>query len=111
MKTTLVSILVAEAIVFSACGGSDNVKRGQQQYDVVQEGATTATTTAASPVPLTATNVDTTSNFTLDPNAVSANPIQQPNVIAGTLPSTGSLISEVRSVRETFVPRSNQASL
>lgn len=77
-----------------ACGGDDDAaRRGQQGYETVQEGsAAGVTSTIQGPgetlPPLTGTNADTTTAFTIDPNAVAAaTPGQQaPGTLAGTMP-------------------------
>jgi hypothetical protein len=78
-----------------ACGGDDDgARRSQQGYETVQEGsAAGVTSTIQGPgealPPLTGTNADTTTAFTIDPNAVasSAPPAQSaPGTLAGTMP-------------------------
>ncbi|HEX2123696.1 MAG TPA: hypothetical protein VHL59_18850 [Thermoanaerobaculia bacterium] len=87
MKTKLVILLIVVAA--TACSRS-GVRRDQQNYEVVQEGqASGVTSTIHGPgetlPPITGTNADTTTAFTLDPNAVPPAG-QQPGTIAGTLP-------------------------
>jgi hypothetical protein len=88
-------------LIFAAvsCGRQQKMQRDQQNYDVVQEGATgTATTTLAAPgetaPPATATNVDTTTAFTL-PETATTTSTAPPGTIAGSLPtSTGGSIGQ-----------------
>jgi hypothetical protein len=76
-------------VVFAACGGDSDERAAQKEFEVVQEGsASGVTSTIAGPgeqlPPITGTNADTTTAFTIDPNAVSAAPA--PGTLAGTLP-------------------------
>ena len=74
MKSTLAPILML-GMLLAACGGSDVKRKDQQKYDVVEEGsATGVSSTISGPgetqppavsTPLTATNADTTTNFTI----------------------------------------------
>jgi hypothetical protein len=90
MKTTL-KVLILAAVLAAGCRrGAGQVQRQQQNYDVVQEGQTSAATSTITapgevPPPLTNTNADTTSNFTLDPTATAGT--QAPGTIAGTMTS------------------------
>ncbi|HEX8411191.1 MAG TPA: hypothetical protein VF883_20185 [Thermoanaerobaculia bacterium] len=71
------------------------MRRGSQQgYEVVQEGsASGVTSTIQGPgetlPPLTGTNADTTTAFSIDPNAVAGAPAPQqtPGTLAGAMPS------------------------
>jgi hypothetical protein len=94
MKNKLIYPLIF--VVFGvACGGDDGVRRGSQQgYEVVQEGsASGVTSTIQGPgetlPPLTGTNADTTTAFSIDPNAVAGAPAPQqtPGTLAGAMPS------------------------
>ena len=88
------AILLAFAVV--SCGRSKTMQRGQQQYDVVQEGSSSSTSTAISApgeappplstAPLTNTNVDTTTAFTV-PGTTVATDTTPPGTIASTLPT------------------------
>lgn len=85
-------ILLAIAVV--ACGGRDKgMKRGQQQYDVVEEGAASGVSSTINPLnepaPPLATNtaIDTTTNFTL-PNTQSPMTSTDPGSIAGSFPTS-----------------------
>jgi hypothetical protein len=89
-------------LIFTAvsCSRQQKMQRDQQNYDVVQEGATgTATTTLAAPgetapPPATATNVDTTTAFTL-PETATTTSTAPPGTVAGSLPtSTGGSIGQ-----------------
>ena len=86
--------IVSAAVVFAiACrGDEDKLRRDQQEYDVVQEGAGGAVTSTlqapgevAPPLvpPLTGTNADTTTAFTL-PTATDTTQSGPPGTIAGT---------------------------
>ena len=88
-------------LIFAAvsCGRQQKMQRDQQNYDVVQEGATgTATPAIAAPgetaPPATATNVDTTTAFTL-PGTATTTSTAPPGTVAGSLPtSTGGSIGQ-----------------
>jgi hypothetical protein len=98
MKSRFAVLLVVVSLA-GACRSDKNLKRGQQNYDVVQEGsATGATSTISGPgetpppattAPLTGTNADTTTNFTLPATRTdtAGGSMQQPNTIAGTMPA------------------------
>jgi hypothetical protein len=100
MKKTLMSLAIAAALIACHGRGSDSSlqRKDQQQYDVVQEGqASGATSTinapgevAPPPAPMTGTNADTTSNFTLPQVATSGTQAGQPGTLAQTLPQTTS---------------------
>lgn len=94
MKNKLIFPLIF--VVFGvACGGDDGARRGSQQsYEVVQEGsASGVTSTIQGPgetlPPLTGTNADTTTAFSIDPNVVAGAPAPQqtPGTLAGAMPS------------------------
>jgi hypothetical protein len=81
-------------LLAAGCGRS-NLQRGQQNYEVVQEGSTSGVTstinapgeqTPPATTSLTDTAVDTTTNFTLPDNPAPLGN-QTPNSIAGSLPS------------------------
>jgi hypothetical protein len=86
MKSKFAVLLVVVSLV--ACRNDKNLKRGQQNYDVVQEGSASGVTSTisgpgetpppATTAPLTGTNADTTTNFTL--------PATQTDTIAGSMP-------------------------
>ena len=68
--TWKISALAALVVMLVGCGRSGRMQRGQNDYQVVQEGsASGVTSTINGPgekaVPTTATNTDTTTNFTL----------------------------------------------
>jgi hypothetical protein len=82
-----------------ACGGGDEARRGDQKaFETVQEGsAAGVTSTIAGPgealPPITGTNADTTTAFTIDPNVAAATPgavTQGSGTLAGTLPPPSS---------------------
>ena len=91
MKSKLI-IAVTFAIVFAACGGDEKRSAAEQaQFETVQEGsAPGVTSTIHGPgetiPPLTATNVDTTSAFTLNPAAVPTSTDPMAGTVAGTFP-------------------------
>jgi hypothetical protein len=110
---TILLILIA-----TACSRSNKMQRGQQQYDVVQEGTSTQGVTSTinapgeTPQPLTtstvtATNADTTTAFTAVPGvAATATTTQQPGTIASTLPdSSGSFPSGYSTPRPRPRPK------
>jgi hypothetical protein len=97
MRSRIVT-LIAAGLLVAACHNTQQVKRGEQNYDVVQEGQTDSVTSTisgpgetpppATAVPLTGTNADTTTAFTL-PATTSGMPnasMQQSPTIAGTIP-------------------------
>src|ERR1041384_4561329 len=99
MRSRILAVIAAGLLV-AGCRNNQQVKRGEQNYDVVQEGATdTVTSTISGPgetpppssaVPLTGTNADTTTAFSL-PATTSGMPngsMQQSPTIAGTMPPT-----------------------
>ena len=80
------------------CGGDDEARRGQTgAYEVVQEGAASGvTSTIQGPgetlPPVTATNVDTTTAFTIDPNAAASAP-----------PPVGGTLAAARDARSLLI--------
>jgi hypothetical protein len=93
MKNKLIYPIVA--VVFAAaCGGDgESARKGAgREYEMVQEGsASGVTSTIAGPgetlPPITGTNADTTTAFTIDPNvAPGAVAQQQPAPMGATLP-------------------------
>src|SRR5690348_17326971 len=90
MKNRLMFPLVLVAAWGVACSG-DGARRGTQQnsYETVQEGsAAGVTSTIHGPgevlPPVTGTNADTTTAFSIDPNTVSTAPAPlPPNAVAG----------------------------
>src|SRR6185295_12560226 len=91
MKQKLSSALIV-VLLASACGRSGARAANQKQYETVEEGsAAGVTSTIQGPgetlPPITGTNADTTSAFTLDPNAA-ATTTATPGAIASTLPPT-----------------------
>jgi hypothetical protein len=91
MKTKLIFPIMV--VVFAAGCGRDGVARADQKnYEVVQEGsASGVTSTLQGPgevlPPITGTNADTTTAFTIDPNAVGGAPGAPPATVAGTMPT------------------------
>jgi hypothetical protein len=92
MKKTLIFPLVFAGFIGVACGGKDEARRGDQKaYETVQEGSAAGVTSSiqgpgeALP-PLTGTNADTTTAFSIDPTVASAAPApQQPGTLAGAM--------------------------
>src|SRR5215210_6227604 len=91
MRTNKLIGVVTVAAFLAACGGN-SAKRSGHEYEVVQEGsASGVTSTIQGPgetlPPITGTNSDTTTAFTINPNAVPpATAPATPGSIAGTLP-------------------------
>lgn len=91
MKSKLIFPVVM-VMSLAACGDEDGVgKADQKNFEVVQEGsANGVTSTIAGPgellPPLTGTNADTTTAFTIAPNAAAA----PPPLVTGTIPSPSS---------------------
>jgi hypothetical protein len=83
MKDRLGFALVLAAWVGVACGG-DGARRGEQKaYETVEEGSAAGVTSMIHGPgevlpPITATNADTTTAFTIDPNVVGAAPAPRP---------------------------------
>jgi hypothetical protein len=91
MKNSLKFALVA-ALVSLGCHSKESLNREQQNYQVVQEGsASGATSTVGAPgegsiaqtAPITGTNADTTTSFTIASNGV---PQQAPTSTAPLMP-------------------------
>ena len=90
MKKSVLIVALAAAVFATACGDDrDKLRRDQQEYDVVQEGAGgTVSSTLQVPgevtplPPLTGTNADTTSAFTL-PTTTDPTQSGPPGTIAG----------------------------
>lgn len=92
--TRKIAPLAATLLLAFGCSRAGKVQRNQQEYQTVQEGsASGVTSTINAPgettPPLTNTNVDTTTNFTLPTNP---NPLGNDTAgsMASTLPSTTS---------------------
>ena len=92
-RTTVLTMLLAVSL--AACRDRETeMKRGQQQYDVVEEGSAAGVTSTINPLneqqpvataPMTNTAADTTTNFTL-PNTLPPMTTTDGS-IAGTLPT------------------------
>lgn len=95
-RKMILAVTVVAGMV--GCGGRGDAKVAQAGYETVQEGsAAGVTSTIHGPgetlPPITGTNADTTTAFTLDPNAAAAaGSVQpaQPSTMAGTLPPPSS---------------------
>jgi hypothetical protein len=93
MKIKLITPIVV--VVFAAACGGDGAsaeKGAGRNYETVQEGsASGVTSTIAGPgdtlPPITGTNADTTTAFTLDPNVGAGAVPSQPASMAGTMPA------------------------
>lgn len=93
MKNKVIMLLAAVLMV-AACGDSEGeaARRDQQNYEVVQEGAAAGVASTITPVgeapplaPVTGTNADTTTAFTI-PGQIPPTTSTQPGTLAGTLP-------------------------
>jgi hypothetical protein len=101
--TRKIALLAAVLMMVAACSRSANVQRGQQQYEVVQEGSASGVTSTINapgdtkaPV-LTDTNVDTTTNFTLPTNPAPLGTDTTGTSIAGSLPPVSATPSYPRA--------------
>jgi len=114
MPMTNRSLASIVALALVACRGQDQPKRATPNYAVVSEGSADGVTSTINgpgekPAPVTDTNADTTTNFTLPNNP---NPLGNETAgtsIAGTLPSTPSYPSGASSapVRRVSQPRTD----
>ena len=91
MKNRLMFPLVLVGLVGVACGGDGGQRGAQKSYETVQEGsAAGVTSTIHGPgevlPPITGTNADTTTAFTIDPNAVGTEPMTAPSATTSPLP-------------------------
>jgi len=109
--TRKIATLACIAFLVLGCSRSGKVQRSQQQYQTVQEGsASGVTSTINAPgetaPPLTNTNVDTTTNFTLPNNP---NPLGNDTAggsMASAMPATTSYPSGMPAVsRPRTAPR------
>lgn len=71
--TQKIATLAAIGLLVFGCSRSATVQRKQQDYQAVQEGSASGVTSTINapgetPAPMTNTNVDTTTNLTLNPN-------------------------------------------
>ncbi len=93
MKNRVELVLIAVVLTAACHRGSGTMQREQKSYEVVSEGqaagvSSTINAPGETTPPLTNTNADTTSNFTLAPNVDTTGTLP-PGTIAGTLPATG----------------------
>jgi len=97
MKARIVTV-ISVALLAAACRNDSKLERSQKSYEAVQEGSAAGVTSTISgpgetppPVssaPMTGTNADTTTAFTLPATATdSSGSMQQPGSLAGTIPS------------------------
>lgn len=120
MAMTNRSIALIAALALLACRGQDQAKRATPNYAVVSEGSADGVTSTINgpgekPAPVTDTNADTTTNFTLPNNP---NPLGNGTAgtsIAGTLPSApsypaGASTTPVRRVSQPRTDTSGMAS-
>jgi hypothetical protein len=87
-----IAILATFVVLIAGCSRSGKMQRGQQQYQTVQEGSASGVTSTINgpgetPAPVTDTNADTTTNFTLPTNP---NPLGNSTAgsVVGSIPST-----------------------
>jgi hypothetical protein len=109
------ALIVAFAVL--ACRGQDQAKRSTPNYQVVSEGSASGVTSTINgpgekPAPVTDTNADTTTNFTLPDNP---NPLGNQTAgasIAGTLPSypTGASTAPIRRAVQPRTDTNGMAS-
>ena len=92
--TQKTAIFLICAALASGCGGRrpQSAHPGDPNYQVVQEGQASGVTSTLNapgetPPPMTDTNLDTTTNFTLPDNPAPLG-TQPPNTVAGSLPPT-----------------------
>jgi hypothetical protein len=104
MTNRSIALIVALALV--GCRGQDQAKRSTPNYEVVSEGSANGVTSTINgpgekPAPVTDTNIDTTTNFTLPNNPDPLGNETAGTSIAGTLPSypTGATAAPVRRVQ------------
>ncbi|MDP9361240.1 MAG: hypothetical protein M3P29_07305 [Acidobacteriota bacterium] len=87
-----IATLAVVVVLVAGCSRSGKMQRGQEQYQVVQEGSASGVTSTINgpgetPVPATDTNVDTTTNFTLPTNPNPLGNDTAGSTVAGSLPS------------------------
>ena len=118
MKNPLIPALSVLLVSALACrGGENDLRRDEQRYEVVQEGAggaVTSTLGGVDAVPpltpsMTGTNADTTTAFTLPATATTAVPAQ-PGTLAGTLPPAPRETEPVRPPVETAKEQQHEES-
>lgn len=108
MKTKLIYPVVLMVVFAAACGGDDGRKSADQAaYETVQEGsASGVTSTIHGPgetlPPITGTNADTTTAFTLNPNVA---PGGTPATVAGTLPAPTPVYGGTSAGGGTYTPQ------
>ena len=82
------SLALIVVLALAACRGQDQTKRSTPNYDVVSEGSASGVTSTINgpgekPAPVTETNADTTTNFTLPNNP---NPLGNETVVTSIAP-------------------------
>lgn len=85
-------VVVSFVVLAVGCSKSSKMQRGQQQYQTVQEGSASGVTSTINgpgetPAPVTDTNIDTTTNFTLPTNPHPLGNSTAGTSVAGTIPS------------------------
>ncbi|MBK5258495.1 MAG: hypothetical protein JJE51_02810 [Thermoanaerobaculia bacterium] len=97
-------------LLIAACSReSGTLTRDQQEYETVQEGsAAGVTSTVVVPgevlPPMTGTNADTTTAFTLPTTSIPPTDTQQPGTLAGTLPPPAAYVPPPRESTPEPVP-------
>jgi hypothetical protein len=107
-----ISTFATLVLLVTACSRSGKMQRGQQQYQTVQEGSASGVTSTINgpgetPAPLTDTNADTTTNFTIPTNP---NPLgnSTAGTVAGSIPSASAYPGNaVAPVRRQTQPRTD----
>lgn len=89
--TRQTAILLICAALAAGCHRTQTARRGNENYQVVEEGQASGVTSTINapgetPPPLTDTAFDTTTNFTLPDNPAPLGTLP-PNTVAGTLPT------------------------
>lgn len=108
--TQKIVTVAAIAFLILGCSRSGKVQRNQQQYQTVQEGAASGVTSTINAPgetapPLTNTNVDTTTNFTLPTNPSPLGNDTTGGSMASTLPAVPSYPAGTPGVPPQARPR------
>src|SRR5437016_5409985 len=94
IRKLAIAVLVCAWLV--SCHRQSNLKRDQQNYEVVQEGSasgavSTINAPGETPPPVTSTSIDTTTNFTL-PGAQTQTTTAPQGSLGSTLPPPGGYV-------------------
>ena len=115
MTNRSLALIVVLALV--ACRGQNQAKRSTPNYAVVSEGSASGVTSTINgpgekPAPVTDTNVDTTTNFTLPNNPNPLGNETSGTSIAGTLPSypAGASTTPIRRASQPRTDANGMAS-